>query len=119
MKNTIPRRPPRSSKERAAEIGRARAYRERQEILARRATFAADMARTESHGPKWNGRVNSRWQTYARLSNNRPLRRGDRVVHQKFGSGIVIAVETERMALRIVFDAVGEKCILASFVVRA
>jgi hypothetical protein len=114
------KRPPKSSRERAAEIGRTAAYRERQEISARRAQFAADVCRAEAAGPQWNGRSSSRWQTFARLSNSRPLRRGDRVVHGKFGAGTIVVVEQARSALRIMFDdlAVGERCILSSFVVR-
>ncbi len=39
---------------------------------------------------------------------------GDRVFHQKFGNGNVLAVDGDK--LRIAFDHAGEKMVIASFV---
>jgi hypothetical protein len=119
MKRRTLHRPPRSSRERVAEIGRTAAFRERQEIIARRAAFAADLVRAESIGPRWQDRGNtSRYRAFIRLPSQNGWRRGDRVMHARFGPGVVLAVETERRALCIAFDACGVKSILESFVQR-
>jgi DNA helicase-2/ATP-dependent DNA helicase PcrA len=46
-----------------------------------------------------------------------PWERGDRVFHQKFGYGTVLAVEGDKLTVR--FDKAGEKHIVSRFVTAA
>ena len=43
-----------------------------------------------------------------------PFRRGDRVFHQKFGNGEVVAVDGNKLTIQ--FDKAGEKRVVDSFV---
>jgi len=45
-----------------------------------------------------------------------PFRRGDRVFHQKFGGGEVLAVDGNKLTIQ--FDKAGEKRVVDSFVTR-
>jgi hypothetical protein len=77
--------------------------------------FAAALARAEQSGPRWNGAARISWQTLASIASTETFAQGDRVSHEKFGSGTVTGVDQYRVW--VWFDDVGAKCILDSFLV--
>jgi hypothetical protein len=80
-----------------------------------RQDFATAIVQAEQSGPRWNGRPRLSWQYLAMQPSRAGFAIGDRVSHQKFGSGTVTAIDGRKVW--IYFDSVGQKCILDSFVV--
>jgi hypothetical protein len=111
------KRPPRSSKERAAEIGRNRAYRERQEIIAKRAAFAVA---TKPRDICWQNvpmiREGGCLNLPFRVLPETAFAIGDRIYHRKFGRGTVTFIDCHKLTIQ--FDRAGEKRIVDSFVER-
>ncbi|MGC9269330.1 ATP-dependent helicase [Acidiphilium sp.] len=92
--------------------------------LAREQRFAAPVfatatpliARRES-APQQNRREADSWNTPSRPARADKLTEGTRVFHQKFGYGIVIDTDDDRLDIR--FETAGEKRVLDRFVERA
>jgi len=64
---------------------------------------------------RFNDREGLSWQGAGKKASSQPsLQRGDRVVHDKFGYGDVVITDGDK--LEVMFDTVGRKKVVASFV---
>jgi hypothetical protein len=78
--------------------------------------FASAIAQAEQSGPRWNGSSRIRWQVIAVRPSPSSFAVGDRVSHARFGNGVITEVDGQKLTIE--FDAVGQKRIIDSFVVR-